>query len=230
MLSKNQARIFFLVGTILFSGVFFYMSYDTIANHKDKQTNAQNITAEVIEGKHLFDNYNCMGCHTIMGEGAYYAPELTKVYDRRGPEWIKIFLDDPQAMFPGERKMTDYNFTDKEKEHLIAFFKWIGEMDLNGFPAEPDKANFVASNSASDNNLERDLPAKWALCIACHSVGGSGGQVGPALDGVGSKFDEVFLAKWISDPQTIKKDSKMPKLPLTSVEQNEIVEYLTTLK
>jgi nitric oxide reductase subunit C len=46
------------------------------------------------------------------GEGAYYAPELTKVVERRGAAWISLFLKDPQKMFPGQRKMVQYNFTD----------------------------------------------------------------------------------------------------------------------
>ena len=74
-----------------------------------------------------------MGCHTLLGEGAYYAPELTKVYERRGPEFIKAMLRDPQAMYPGQRRMVKYNFTDAEIAALVAFLQWIGEMDLNGF-------------------------------------------------------------------------------------------------
>ena len=72
-----------------------------------------------------------------MGEGAYYAPELTKVYERRGPQFMKAMLKNPEAMYPGQRKMQNYNFKDEEIEHLVAFLKWVGEMDLNGFPAKP---------------------------------------------------------------------------------------------
>lgn len=42
-----------------------------------------------------------MGCHTLLGEGAYYAPELTKVVERRSAAWIDRFLQDPEAMYPG---------------------------------------------------------------------------------------------------------------------------------
>jgi nitric oxide reductase subunit C len=176
MLSKNQARTFFVVGTVFFTGVFFYLSYDTVVNHVDKQTNSQNLTPEVINGKRIFDENNCMGCHTIMGEGAYYAPELTKVYDRRGPDWINVFMDDPEAMFPGERKMVKYDFTEEEKSDLIAFFKWVGEIDLNGFPPEPDKGSFATNVVTTSGAVEiGEKPSKWSLCSACHSLGGSGG-------------------------------------------------------
>jgi len=41
-------------------------------------------------------------------------------------------------VYPGQRKMVKYDFTEQQKTDLIAFLKWISEMDLNGFPAEPD--------------------------------------------------------------------------------------------
>ncbi|MCB0701479.1 MAG: c-type cytochrome [Candidatus Kapaibacterium sp.] len=231
MLSKNQARTFFVVGTVFFTGVFFYLSYDTVVNHVDKQTNSQNMSAEVVRGKRLFDENNCMGCHTIMGEGAYYAPELTKVYERRGPDWIDVFMDDPEAMFPGERKMVKYNFTKEEKADLIAFFKWVGEIDLNGFPPEPDKGAFASTVITTTGSAAvEEKPSKWSLCSACHSLGGSGGNVGPALDGVGNKFDADYLRKWISDPQSVKPGTAMPKLPLSDAEREEMVEFLSKLK
>lgn len=231
MLSKNQARTFFVVGTVFFTGVFFYLSYDTVVNHVDKQTNAQNLTPEVVRGKLLFDENNCMGCHTIMGEGAYYAPELTKVYERRGPDWIDVFMDDPEAMFPGERKMVKYDFTKEEKSDLIAFFKWVGEIDLNGFPPEPDKGSFATNVVTTSGAVEiGEKPSKWSLCSACHSLGGSGGNVGPALDGVGGRFDAEYLNKWIADPQSVKPGTAMPKLPLTDAERQEMVEFLSNQK
>ena len=102
MLSKSAARAFFLLGTIGFSAVFLFLTIDTI-RRVPAQTKQQNLTEQVVHGKHLWERNNCMGCHTLLGEGAYYAPELTKVYERRGPEFIKAMLRDPQAMYPGQR-------------------------------------------------------------------------------------------------------------------------------
>ncbi len=42
----------------------------------------------------LWEKNNCMGCHTVMGEGAYYAPELTNVISRRGEAYVKSVLMD----------------------------------------------------------------------------------------------------------------------------------------
>lgn len=136
MLSKNGAKYFFLIGTAFFFTIFIGLTYDTI-KQVPKQTHAENLTPQVIHGKNLFDKSNCMGCHTLLGEGAYYAPELTKVYITKGPDWIKSMLTDPEAVYPGARKMRKYNFTEQEKDDLVAFLKWISEIDTNGFPAKP---------------------------------------------------------------------------------------------
>lgn len=138
MLSKNQARTFFLGGTVLFFLIFLGLSWHTLSLEVPKQTNAENLSDAVVRGKELFDKNNCMGCHTIMGEGAYYAPELTKVIDRKGEEFCKIVLMAEEPWAPRGRKMVAYGMTEQEAEDLVAFLKWVGEMDLNGFPPEPD--------------------------------------------------------------------------------------------
>jgi len=151
MLSKSQAKLFFLGGTIICSAVFVSLTVDTF-NRIPAQTLQQNMNESVVRGKHLFETNNCMGCHTILGEGAYYAPELTKVYERRGVAFITAMLTDPGAMYPGQRKMVKYDFNDQQKQDLVAFFKWIGEMDLNGFPAKPTMGNIVSGNSVSEDS------------------------------------------------------------------------------
>src|SRR5690606_11290994 len=129
-------------------GAFLLLTADTLARVPE-QTHEENLTPAVERGKHLWDANNCMGCHTLLGEGAYYAPELTLVYERRGPEFIRAMLRDPAAMYPGQRRMQQYDFTDEEIEDLVAFFQWIGQMDLNGFPPAPVLASTAAPSSSS---------------------------------------------------------------------------------
>ena len=137
MLSKKQAKVFFLGGVILFMTIFIAMSVHSLTVGIPKQTNDQDINEQVILGKKLWDRNNCMGCHTIMGEGAYYAPELTRVYSRKGPQYIRTVLTAPQGWGPRGRMMVKYDFTEEEIEGLIGFFEWMNRADLNGFPPEP---------------------------------------------------------------------------------------------
>ena len=67
-------------------------------------------------------------------------------------------------------------------------------------------------------------------CLACHSVGGSGSDFGPALDTVGSKVTPSFLRQWISDPKSYDPGTAMPSLRLTESELDNAVAYLMSLK
>ena len=138
MLSKSQARLFFLGGTIITFAIFLGLSWNTLSNEVPKRTHEENLTPQVISGKHIWEANNCMGCHTILGEGAYYAPELTKVYERRGEGYIKAALMSKVPWSPRGRKMVAYAMSEQDANDVVAFFKWIGETDLNGFPAKPN--------------------------------------------------------------------------------------------
>lgn len=45
-----------------------------------------------VDGKRVFQSYNCMGCHTIVGNGAYFGPDLTDIYENAGPAWLAAYL------------------------------------------------------------------------------------------------------------------------------------------
>jgi nitric oxide reductase subunit C len=232
LLSKSAARRFFLGGTAVCFGAFVLLTLDTL-RRIPAQTNQAAMNESVVRGKHLWDRKNCMGCHTLLGEGAYYAPELTRVYERRGPDFIGAMLRDPAAMYPGQRRMQNYGFTEDEITDLTAFLQWIGTMDLNGFPAKPHFGQVAVSSDAGAGPLaaQGNRPLVFnQLCIACHSLGGQGGTVGPALDGVGSRIDAETIRKRLNDPTSVKADAKMPKLPLSQETITELVAFLSNLK
>lgn len=229
MLSKSQARLFFLAATGGFSFVFLGLTVDTLLQVPER-SNADGLTEEVVHGKEIWESNNCMGCHTILGEGAYYAPELTRVVERRGEEWIRIFLRDPEAMFPGQRRMVKYDFTEAEIDAVIAFLDWVGKVDTNGFPADPDLAPISAAATAADPEAVAAAPAIFgSVCVACHAVGGSGGAVGPALDGVATRYDRASLDRWLADPQSVKPGTAMPNLGLSDEVRADLVAWLMTL-
>lgn len=139
MLSKKQAKTFFLGGTLVTFLIFIGLTIYSFSKSND-QSNYGDLTESAVRGKELWETNNCMGCHTILGEGAYYAPELTKVIDRlnakyngEGEEVIKSILMSPVPWQPNGRKMVAYNMTDAEATDMVEFFRWIGNINLNGF-------------------------------------------------------------------------------------------------
>lgn len=230
MLTKSQARLFFLAGTLFFSAIFIALTVDTLRQIPDRQ-NSDLMTPSVVRGKHIWDSSNCMGCHTILGEGAYYAPELTRVVERRGAEWIRIFLRDPEAMYPGKRRMVQYGFDEQEITDVIAFLDWIGKVDTNGFPPKPDMAPEVTLSSTAARQASAPRPAYFdTVCIACHAVAGRGGNVGPALDGIALRMTTTELDRWLADPQAVKPGTAMPNLGLEEGTRAALVAWLGSLE
>lgn len=144
MLSKSQARAFFLGGTLVTFLIFIGLTIYSFMPRND-QTNYTKIDKQVVRGKEIWETNNCMGCHSIMGEGGYYAPELTKVLDRRGEGYVKAVLMSPVPWAPSGRKMVVYNMSEKDADAVVAYLKWIGKIDLNGFDR-------VVSPLAKENN------------------------------------------------------------------------------
>lgn len=231
MLTRSAARAFFIAGTAACSIAFIGLSIDSLQKIP-AATRAEKLTPEVIRGKELWETSNCMGCHTLFGEGGYYAPELTRVMERRGPDFVRAMLRDPEAMYPGQRKMQNYHFTPAQIEDLVAFLTWSGHVDLQGFPPRPTLMPVaVATSGSSAIARADDRPNVFnQLCVACHSLGGQGGAVGPALDGVGDRYDQDFFPRWLRDPSAVKPGARMPKLPLSDEQIVELAAFLSHQK
>lgn len=143
ILSNSMARLFFLGGTVVTFTIFLGLSWNTLSNDIPKTNHPDHITAQVVAGKHIWESNNCMGRHTILGKGAFYTLELTKVVKRSGEELIKTVLMSKTPWLTRGRKILTYRFSDKEETELLEFFKWIGKPDLNGFPLKLNIDNLM---------------------------------------------------------------------------------------
>lgn len=87
-----------------------------------------------MRGKKIWETNNCIGCHTMLGEGAYFAPELGNVYPRRGPEFIKAWMKAQPSKVPGRRQMPNFHLTDEQLDDLVAFLKYSSEIKTHNWP------------------------------------------------------------------------------------------------
>ena len=104
--------------------------------------------ALVSRGKLTTQAKNCMNCHTLLGNGAYYAPDLTKAWldpswgskDIREQEMVAFLMNPQDRLHNGlGRRMPNLGITEAEARATVAFLKWMSSIDTNGFPA-----NFVS--------------------------------------------------------------------------------------
>jgi len=109
-----------------------------------KKLSDEEAAALVSHGKKVVQGRNCMNCHTLLGNGAYFAPDLTKAW--LDPGWgneqarealMLAFLQDPTnnaRTFGTGRRMPNLKITEEEAKAVIAFLKWMSSIDTNGFP------------------------------------------------------------------------------------------------
>ncbi len=138
--TKSMARNIYYGGSFFFLLLLFGLTLDTV-RQLPKRDHRENITAEVAHGKELWENNNCVGCHSIMGEGAYYAPELANVFDRRGAGneeafkgYLRGWINAQPIDVPHRRKMPQFNLTDEEIDALAEFLIWTSRIDDNNWP------------------------------------------------------------------------------------------------
>src|SRR5512145_2762094 len=125
-MTKKVAYWILLLGTISSAIVFLAATWDT---HRQVAvlSNVDKLSDRVVAGKAAFQKYNCNDCHTILGFGAYYAPDLTRVVQRIGEDGIRYRVKSPEKAFANSwRKMQNVHASDAEIEDMIAFFTWVG--------------------------------------------------------------------------------------------------------
>lgn len=112
-----------------------------------KTVDAAQAKALIGKGKMVIQSRACIDCHTFFGNGAYYAPDLTKAWlDPGWKTWESItgaktkeeamvrFLMFPEKYRISERRMPNLGLTRQEAEATVAYLKWMSAVDTNGFP------------------------------------------------------------------------------------------------
>ena len=223
-MTHSQAKAIFVGGALISSLFFLALTYDSHVKFAQK-THEDKLTAQVASGKWVWQKYNCNDCHTIMGIGGYYAPDVTKVMGQRDSKWMVQFIKDPSRVWPQARKMPNLHLSDQEISDVIAFLSWVNQIDTNGWPPKP----LMVSSSVSSKPGEAIFKAQG--CSACHRINGLGGTIGPDLTKVGDRRDKAWIEDQIRNPRAHNPTSIMPsfaKLPDKDVE--ELAEYLSGLQ
>ncbi len=81
-------------------------------------------TAEVDEGKLLFDDFDCLSCHVLEGEGEDLGPRLDGVARRLTPDYMAALILDPEGVVPGT-SMTDFYMEEAEARAIVRFLQTL---------------------------------------------------------------------------------------------------------
>ncbi|MDG9930205.1 MULTISPECIES: cytochrome c [Pseudomonas] len=136
--TKGMARNIYFGGSVFFILIFLALTFHTEKTIPER-TNEHLMNEAVVRGKLVWEQNNCIGCHTLLGEGAYFAPELGNVFVRRGGEeqfngFLHAWMAAQPLGVPGRRAMPQFNLSDREVDDLAEFLKWTSKIDTNDWP------------------------------------------------------------------------------------------------
>lgn len=223
-MSNKAAKNLFIYGGIFFFVIFLALTFDTMEK-LDKRAPA--ITEAVNAGKMVWHKYDCIGCHTILGNGSYFAPDLTRTANKMPKEYMKQYLMNPKALNQ-KAAMPNLGITSEEAENLIAFLDWTSRINTNNWPPKPilaKEARIEDKDMTPGQRLYRSLG-----CSNCHVIKGIGGTTGPDLTRVGYKRDKAWLTGYFKDPRAYIPGTVMPAINLSDADMDQLTEYMLTLK
>ena len=138
------------------------------------------VRGDPAEGRRLFEERGCVRCHSIWGNGGVLGPDFAVVGAGRSMQQLAgLFWNHTPKMIETVRAhgFTWPTFTETELANVISYIYYVKLFDRPGDP---------------------DLGEQWFTqkrCAECHSVGGSGGHVGPALDRYAQYIAPIMLAE-----------------------------------
>lgn len=141
-LTKSRARNIFYGGSIFFVLIFIALTIHSHYYVVNSSTAGMELSAEVRHGKHVWERNSCINCHTLHGEGAYFAPEVGNVMARWG------VADDPEAAYEvlaawmqaqpsgveGRRQMPFFDLSEEDLRGLAEFLRFANQTNTQGWP------------------------------------------------------------------------------------------------
>ncbi|MCV2873481.1 cytochrome c [Defluviimonas sp. WL0050] len=142
VMTKSMARNIFYGGSLFFIIIFVGLTVHSHNYITTTSTDEAGLTDSVAAGKHLWEKHACVNCHTILGEGAYFAPELANVMTRWGVaddpeaafEALKGWMDAMPTGIEGRRQMPNFGLNDQEYRELTDFLLWTNKIRAQDWP------------------------------------------------------------------------------------------------
>ena len=174
----------------------------------------------------LYERYKCYDCHKFNGYGGDLAPDLTYEGSRAQRQWLVDFLKNPQTLRPTlVLRMPQFNMSDKDAATLADYMTMVLQHPAAN-PTEVDAKQFTPAMAT----LGKQLYEVKYQCQACHTIGSTGGYVGPNLNNAGGWLTPAWIEAWLRNPQALIPDTIEPRRNFTDDEVKALTAYLMTLR
>jgi mono/diheme cytochrome c family protein len=174
----------------------------------------------------VYERYKCYACHRFNGYGGTLAPDLSYEGSRAQKKWIADFLKNPQTIRPTLiLRMPQFNMSDKDAAIAAEYLAMVvqkPEVD----PESVDGRQFTPAMVSMGKQL---YEVKYQ-CQSCHTIGGTGGYVGPNLNNAGNWLTPAWIEAWLRNPQALQADTIEPRRNFTEEEIRALTAYVMTLR
>lgn len=121
----------FLVSVGVVIAAFIFLITATWAS-----LDSSKLTPSVLAGKQVWQSNGCVDSHTLYGNGAYLASDLTRVASRRGQEWLVDYFKERPVMPPSRTKRHP-GLRWWEAENLYEFLRFAEAASGGKWPPKP---------------------------------------------------------------------------------------------
>lgn len=88
-------------------------------------------------GKQVWQEKACVECHTVLGHGGYFGPDLTEAWNKYGAAGLKDFFRDP-PLLPGAARKKHLPLSEEEAELIAHYFQFVAGIKRTGnWPLPP---------------------------------------------------------------------------------------------
>jgi ubiquinol-cytochrome c reductase cytochrome b subunit len=171
------------------------------------------LAPEELVGFGYFRQERCSNCHNLVDGEPKVGPNLAELATVKSTEEMIAHLKNPEA----GSKMAIVEANTPQLEALSAFLRRLTPENAKTFSAVPPQIVagarvFVVSS-----------------CGACHRVNGTGGAVGPPLNGVAVRHTREWVAQHLRDPKSHSPATSMPRFAFAPNDRDLLISYLFSL-
>ena len=175
------------------------------------------------EGKRLFEELGCHGCHETVGFGEdknrMIGPSLKNIKNKVRAEWITAWIKDPKGFRP-TTLMPNFRLSDEESQAIAAYL-WQHADERSIYEQMPA---FDEEQLAQGNFIFEQVG-----CMACHAYEKEAvRKFAPNLSRISEKINYGYLVEWITNPKGKEPLTRMPNFRLSREKASLVAGYLTS--
>jgi mono/diheme cytochrome c family protein len=198
------------------------------------------------DGRRLVRALRCAACHDIAAEPECMpAPALDRLAGNISRDWLIDWLIDPHDKKLPSRKMPHLGLDRAGASSIADYLLAVSEKTPPpSEPRAPAPSELPATKKKKNQPAEQDKPHVPSVaggerlfrtlgCLACHRAGELGSDDlfgGGDLSSIANKRPAEFFARWLSEPEALNRDHRMPVFTTSAAELTDLSTYLQSLE